>query len=306
MLQSEENRLREVPIPAPRGTIYDRNNKIIAENVVGYTVSVLAQSEDSLRGTLTRYAVAGVATFSGLSVSTSGIGFVIRAKNGALAGSTLPFDQIGRAPRLVVVSGDGQSGAPGAPLAAPIVVRTTTNDGHPVAGYEIHYGLVTAENVHNIAILGQGTIDGNRTKRGGPKTVAIKLCQHVTIRGITFTGARVPDHNGAGIRAEGRNLTVENSRFIDNEEGLLAGVFTVSTITIRNSYFKGNGLCTGSGCAHGVYVGKIKPPAKGWTAFFVELTYQGPGPAPFKFTTSVNVLPDTLPFVLKTTGRPVR
>jgi polygalacturonase len=47
------------------------------------------------------------------------------------------------------------------------------------------YGLVTAENVHHIAILGQGTIDGNRPKRGGPKTVAIKLCQYVTIQGIT-------------------------------------------------------------------------------------------------------------------------
>ena len=31
-----------------------RNGKIIAENVVGYSVSVLAQSEDSLRGTLRR------------------------------------------------------------------------------------------------------------------------------------------------------------------------------------------------------------------------------------------------------------
>lgn len=56
VLQSEENRLREVPIAAPRGTIYDRTGKIIAENVVGYTVSVLAQSEDSLRGTLARLA----------------------------------------------------------------------------------------------------------------------------------------------------------------------------------------------------------------------------------------------------------
>jgi len=54
VLMSEENRLREVPIAAPRGTIYDRKGKIIAENVVGYTVSVLAQSEDSLRGTLRR------------------------------------------------------------------------------------------------------------------------------------------------------------------------------------------------------------------------------------------------------------
>ena len=44
---------------------------------------------------------------------------------------------------------------------------------------------MTAENVHDIAITGEGAIDGNRTKRGGPKTIAIKLCQRVTIRGIT-------------------------------------------------------------------------------------------------------------------------
>jgi penicillin-binding protein 2 len=54
VLQSEENRLREIPIAAPRGTIFDRRGRIIAENVVGYSVSVLAQSEDSLRGTLRR------------------------------------------------------------------------------------------------------------------------------------------------------------------------------------------------------------------------------------------------------------
>lgn len=48
-----------------------------------------------------------------------------------------------------------------------------------------HYGLITAENVHDIAIVGEGAIDGNRSKRGGPKTVAIKLCQRVTIRGVT-------------------------------------------------------------------------------------------------------------------------
>ncbi len=56
VLQAEENRLREIPIAAPRGTIFDRKGKIIAENVIGYTVSVLTQSEDSLRGTLRRLA----------------------------------------------------------------------------------------------------------------------------------------------------------------------------------------------------------------------------------------------------------
>src|SRR3954466_1631215 len=54
VLQSEQNRLREVPLPAPRGTIFDRNGLIIAENVVGYSVSLLSKSEDSLRATITR------------------------------------------------------------------------------------------------------------------------------------------------------------------------------------------------------------------------------------------------------------
>jgi penicillin-binding protein 2 len=53
-LQSETNRLREVPLPAPRGVIYDRNGKPIADNVVGYSVSVLAQKEDTLRAVLER------------------------------------------------------------------------------------------------------------------------------------------------------------------------------------------------------------------------------------------------------------
>lgn len=56
VLQAEENRLREIPITAPRGIIFDRNGKIMAENVVGYTVSVLAPSENSLRETMRRLA----------------------------------------------------------------------------------------------------------------------------------------------------------------------------------------------------------------------------------------------------------
>ncbi len=52
--QSEENRLRAVPLPADRGAIYDRTGKIIAENLPGYTVSLLAPNADSLRTALRR------------------------------------------------------------------------------------------------------------------------------------------------------------------------------------------------------------------------------------------------------------
>ncbi|MSU58907.1 MAG: PhoPQ-activated pathogenicity [Pedosphaera sp.] len=42
----------------------------------------------------------------------------------------------------------------------------------------------------------------------------------------------------------------------------------------------------------GVFVGNVPKPAKGWTAFFVELTFPGGGATPFKFTTQVRVVPD--------------
>jgi len=55
-LQSETNRLRPIPLPAPRGVIYDRNGRVLAENVPGYTVSLLPAPEPSLRATLARIA----------------------------------------------------------------------------------------------------------------------------------------------------------------------------------------------------------------------------------------------------------
>ena len=55
-LQSETNRLRPIPLPAPRGLIYDRNGRVLAENVPGYTVSLLPGPEPVLRATLARIA----------------------------------------------------------------------------------------------------------------------------------------------------------------------------------------------------------------------------------------------------------
>jgi PhoPQ-activated pathogenicity-related protein len=46
----------------------------------------------------------------------------------------------------------------------------------------------------------------------------------------------------------------------------------------------------------GLYVAHAARPETGYTAFFVELVYDSGGPYPFKFTTEVSVVPDTLPF----------
>ncbi len=48
----------------------------------------------------------------------------------------------------------------------------------------------------------------------------------------------------------------------------------------------------------GIWLAHVPPPAKGWTAYFVEMTYANPagGKYPLKFTTGVRVAPDTEPF----------
>ena len=49
---SEENRLRAIPLPAPRGIIFDRKGQIIAENLPAYSVSITAQNLDTLKASL--------------------------------------------------------------------------------------------------------------------------------------------------------------------------------------------------------------------------------------------------------------
>lgn len=88
------------------------------------------------------------------------------------------------------------------------------------------------------------------------KGLLITAGNDITLRNLTLTRARVPDMNGAGIRAEGTNLTIERVKFINNQNGILAAPNKDSTIIIRNSEFTRNGFC--SPCAHGVYVNQIK------------------------------------------------
>ena len=51
-LRADENRLRRLDVPAPRGTIFDRNGRIIADNIPGYAVTILPASRDSVMVTV--------------------------------------------------------------------------------------------------------------------------------------------------------------------------------------------------------------------------------------------------------------
>jgi penicillin-binding protein 2 len=50
--RSEENRLRGIPIPAPRGTILDRNGEVVATSITSYSISILPGDETLVLETL--------------------------------------------------------------------------------------------------------------------------------------------------------------------------------------------------------------------------------------------------------------
>lgn len=77
----------------------------------------------------------------------------------------------------------------------------------------------------------------------------------VTIDHFEFADAFVSSQNGAGIRYQGGNLTITNSYFHDNQNGILSAASPTGTITIRNSEFGLNG--GGMGNTHNLYIGDI-------------------------------------------------
>lgn len=47
--RSTENQVRTIPLPAPRGVVYDRDGEVIAENLPAYSASLLPASEEELQ-----------------------------------------------------------------------------------------------------------------------------------------------------------------------------------------------------------------------------------------------------------------
>jgi len=91
-LQSEENRLREVPLPAPRGVILDRRGQIIAENIPGYSVSLLAPRADSLRAALKR--LSGIVPLAPEQIESSARRYARSPNRPTVIFADAPFDLV--------------------------------------------------------------------------------------------------------------------------------------------------------------------------------------------------------------------
>jgi len=88
------------------------------------------------------------------------------------------------------------------------------------------------------------------------KAIWVIKGNNVTVENIEFSDAAVPDGNGAGIRIEGKNLTIRNCYFHHNQNGVLSGSNPDSDILIEHSEFAHNGA--GTGQTHNMYIGAVR------------------------------------------------
>ncbi|MDB5799910.1 MAG: hypothetical protein JWL63_849 [Rhodocyclales bacterium] len=147
---------------------------------------------------------------------------------------------------------------PGQRLSVPSQAAAIAKDGDTVeieAG--TYRGDVAVWTQSRLTIRGRGGMarliaDGRSAES---KAIWVVRGGDISIEKIEFSGARVSDHNGAGIRFEKGRLQITACRFIDNENGILTGSDPASQLDISFSEFGNNG--DGSGKSHNLYVGHI-------------------------------------------------
>ncbi len=147
---------------------------------------------------------------------------------------------------------------PGETYTMPSQVSTLVGDGDTV---NIEAGVYPSDvarwQVDNLVLRGVGGV-AHLESNGlswGDKAIWVIQGNNTTVERIEFSECVVPDHNGAGIRLEGLNLTVRHCWFHHNENGILCGEYHPSTVRIEYSEFGHHGF--GDGYSHNLYIGNV-------------------------------------------------
>lgn len=150
----------------------------------------------------------------------------------------------------VLVVGPGQTYTT---LAAAVAASSSNDTINVLAGtYTDDFTTIN----HALTINGIGGLAHFVAASSPPGGKAIMTVNaDLSLNGLEFSGAAVPDGNGAGIRFQSGNLSIVNSWFHDNQDGILTNSDPASTLTISYSEFSHNG--SGTGQTHNIYVNDI-------------------------------------------------
>ncbi len=110
---------------------------------------------------------------------------------------------------------------------------------------------------NNLIIKGIGgrpSMEANGSYIWG-KGIWVLAGNNITVENIAFSGAAVPDHNGAGIRLDGNGMAIKHCYFYNNEDGILTNNSNTGNILIEFSEFNNNGY--GNGYTHNLYIGHV-------------------------------------------------
>jgi len=148
---------------------------------------------------------------------------------------------------------------PAQQFKTPSAAAAGAHDGDTIEIAAGEYaGDVAVWSANKLTIRGvNGTVHlAANGKSAQQKAIWVIRGNDTTVEHIEFSGCHVPDHNGAGIRQEGRGLIVRHCRFRNNEDGILAGANPESDILVEYSEFGPNGH--GDGLSHNIYIGRIR------------------------------------------------
>ncbi len=99
----------------------------------------------TIGGTITVAAVAGVATFSNVTLNKVGTGYTLVASSGTLTAATSGTFNItpAAAATLAITAGNAQTGSPGATLPTALAVKVTDAFGNAVPGRSVTFAVAT-------------------------------------------------------------------------------------------------------------------------------------------------------------------
>ncbi len=197
--------------PAPQVTVRDAIGNTATDFAGPVTLALAANPGGAaLSGPITVSAVAGVATFPGVSFDKSGVGYTLQASAGGLTAVTTPFAVTAAAATHLVFSVQPGTTAAGETIAPAIQVTARDAFGNTATGFT---GAVT------IAI---GTNPSGGTLSGTTTVNAVS--------GVAIFGSLSIDRNGGGytLGAGASGLTGATSNAFDVTVGAATAIALVS------------------------------------------------------------------------------